>query len=293
MARTGKIARLSYEVRETVNEEIRNGTPGVEIIAWLNRLSHVQEVLRDHFDGKPINDQNLTEWKAGGYQDWLRHLETQDTVKEWIGRANGLESLAGEWGSVADALSASLAIQIQRCLDEITQATDLTPVERSKAVIALGKASSQLRRTNQSGIRLAAEQERKVEQQEAARQRALAKQAQQQQTQALQAMLLETEERVRKNGETLRRMEDQFRTEEAERRNPRPAPAAAPEHSLPSPEPRHPPILSTRITPPAPPHGMDGFSHAGFTLSATPGNTPDASGQFRVIQANSNQIQPV
>ncbi len=70
MARLGKIARLSREIREEINRRILDGKFGIEIIAWLNSLPKVQAVLKRHFDGRQINPQNLSEWRKRGYRDW-------------------------------------------------------------------------------------------------------------------------------------------------------------------------------------------------------------------------------
>lgn len=62
--RTGKIARLPFDVRTEVNQWIRDGLPYPQIIAFL--------AARGHAD---INEQNLTNWKEGGHQDWLKEQE--------------------------------------------------------------------------------------------------------------------------------------------------------------------------------------------------------------------------
>src|SRR6516162_4291619 len=68
--RTGKIARLPDSIREELNQRLQNNERGKSLIKWLNSLPEVQALLKDHFDGKPINDQNLTEWRKGGFDDW-------------------------------------------------------------------------------------------------------------------------------------------------------------------------------------------------------------------------------
>ncbi len=65
--RTGKIARLPFAVRTTVNEMIRDGAPYVQIIAFIGKITDgVEPVPTD------LNEQNLTNWKDGGHQDWLK-----------------------------------------------------------------------------------------------------------------------------------------------------------------------------------------------------------------------------
>src|SRR6266568_3622712 len=68
--RTGKIARLPHSIREQLNLRLQNNERGKSILKWLNGLPEVQAVLKEHFKGKPIGLQNLTEWKQGGFNDW-------------------------------------------------------------------------------------------------------------------------------------------------------------------------------------------------------------------------------
>ena len=281
MIRNGKIARLSHTVRTEINEQLRNGRPGVEIIAWLNRLTTVQEVLREFFDGRPINDQNLTEWKAGGYQDWLRHLDTQETVREWISETDDTESIAGNYRSVADCLSTPLAIELRRCLQETSSDSTLTPKERREAIIALVHASTQLRRANQSGIRMAAEQERKDEEQAAARERELEeKQQQQLRAQAFEAIARQHEEERARQRELEAQWQQQREAEARQRHQQRPA---APKFSEPPLAASHP--VSAPV-PANPPNASKIPGSAGNEVPAP------AASEIRVIQTNSNQFKP-
>lgn len=62
--RTGKIARLPFDLRTEVNGWLRDGLPYAQIIAFLAARGH-----------EGINEQNLTNWKDGGHQDWLKEQE--------------------------------------------------------------------------------------------------------------------------------------------------------------------------------------------------------------------------
>jgi hypothetical protein len=70
--RQGKIARLPYDVRMQVNRRLLDGQTGAEILSWLNALPAVQDRLQKLWKGRPISEQNLSEWRMGGYQDWLK-----------------------------------------------------------------------------------------------------------------------------------------------------------------------------------------------------------------------------
>ena len=68
--RIGKIARLPREIRQTLNLRLREGDNGHILVAWLNSLPEVQAILAAQFGGAPIREQNLSEWRKGGYRDW-------------------------------------------------------------------------------------------------------------------------------------------------------------------------------------------------------------------------------
>ncbi len=68
--RKGKIARLPYEIREQVNQLIRDGAPASRLNSFL--IQNGQEA---------VNDQNWTNWRQGGYQDWLKEQSHLDNVR--------------------------------------------------------------------------------------------------------------------------------------------------------------------------------------------------------------------
>lgn len=76
--RVGKIARLPYETREQLNLRVLNGELSSTLLNWLNELPETKALLKSVFAGKPISKQNLSEWRHGGYQDWLRHQHRQE-----------------------------------------------------------------------------------------------------------------------------------------------------------------------------------------------------------------------
>lgn len=69
--RTGKIARLPLEQRRRVNEMLRDGKKAKAIIEWI----HGQDARAT------INEQNVTAWFQGGYQDWLKEQERLDDMR--------------------------------------------------------------------------------------------------------------------------------------------------------------------------------------------------------------------
>ena len=96
VTRNGKIARLPREVREQLNRRLYDGEPGVGLVEWLNTLTEVQEVVRAEFGGRPVREQNLSEWKQGGYRDWLAQQEALEMVRRLSADADELQEATTE-----------------------------------------------------------------------------------------------------------------------------------------------------------------------------------------------------
>jgi len=67
----GKIGRLPRNLRDEVNLRLENAEASGSILAWLNALPKAQAVLASGFGVSQMNEQNLTNWRKGGYQNWL------------------------------------------------------------------------------------------------------------------------------------------------------------------------------------------------------------------------------
>jgi hypothetical protein len=80
MTRTGKIARLPHQIRDQLNHRLLDGEKAKVIVPWLNNLPEVLSILTSEFSGRPINSVNLTEWKNGGFRDWLVRQEALKMV---------------------------------------------------------------------------------------------------------------------------------------------------------------------------------------------------------------------
>src|SRR5450432_1986217 len=80
VTRNGKIARLPRSVRQELNRRLDEGEQGKKLVAWLNALPEVQAIVVAEFGGKAIREQNLSEWKQGGYRDWLAQREALEMV---------------------------------------------------------------------------------------------------------------------------------------------------------------------------------------------------------------------
>jgi len=92
MTRTGKIARLPRDIRAQLNRRLQDAEPGRRLVAWLNSLPEVQAVLARDFSGHPINEVNLSDWKTGGYQDWLLQQQTLSQAADLAAQAEELSA---------------------------------------------------------------------------------------------------------------------------------------------------------------------------------------------------------
>jgi hypothetical protein len=75
MHRNGKIARLPRPIRTDLNHRLDDGQEADSILPWLNELPLVQQMVEEQFGGVPISPQNLSEWRQGGFREWLLRQE--------------------------------------------------------------------------------------------------------------------------------------------------------------------------------------------------------------------------
>ncbi len=82
LTHNGKIGRLPKAIQDQLNRRIENGEKGGPLVAWLNSLPEVQAVVAAEFEGKAIREQNLSEWRKGGYTQWLRQQEALEMARQ-------------------------------------------------------------------------------------------------------------------------------------------------------------------------------------------------------------------
>src|SRR4051812_17800637 len=70
MTRKGKIARLPKKLRDVVNLMIQDGAT----------FEQIKTMLEKH-DVFGLAKQNLTNWREGGYQDWLKEQERLEDMR--------------------------------------------------------------------------------------------------------------------------------------------------------------------------------------------------------------------
>jgi hypothetical protein len=125
MTRTGKIARLPHEIREQLNRRLLDGKPGRKLVDWLNDLPAVREVMFRDFEGRAINEQNLSEWKRGGFRDWQRRQEGLQCARCLAGPTDDpAHPAGGQGGRLAGVLAAKLVVDTIKLLEETTDSRE-------------------------------------------------------------------------------------------------------------------------------------------------------------------------
>lgn len=156
--RNGKIGRLPKAIRQELNRRLDDGEPGKQLVGWLNGRAEVREVLEEQFGGRAVNEQNLSEWKQGGYRDWQRHQETCERVRCLAEQAEDLEAET-EHVAVSDRLATRLAAELATVAENlIGESADAG--ERWQRLRELLQELGQLRRDDHRAARLRMEEDR-------------------------------------------------------------------------------------------------------------------------------------
>jgi len=132
MTRNGKIARLPKAIRDQLNKNLEDGVPGVRLVDWLNSLPEVQTVLAEQFDGRAINEVNLTEWKGGGFLDWQARRDMQAHALELAEEAQDLKSAMP--GALAEHLNVVVAARYAELLNKWNGEVDEAFMKKLKAL---------------------------------------------------------------------------------------------------------------------------------------------------------------
>lgn len=141
--RQGKIARLPFVVREEVCARLRDGEVGSQIVDWLN-ANHLPRGV------DPINDENLSNWREGGYQDWLREQTRVDQIGKLSEYCLRLANKAGH--SITDGAAAIAGGQILELL-EAGESEDINELIGSLAKLRSSEAALLVARTAKDKVR--------------------------------------------------------------------------------------------------------------------------------------------
>lgn len=129
MTRTGKIARLPRRLREELNHRLDDGEQGATLVAWLNAHEAVRRVLDRDFGGRPITEQNLSDWRQGGFIEWQKHQDACDWVRTLAGDADHLADESGIM-PISDRLSSMVALSLGKLIPALTADALASPDKR-------------------------------------------------------------------------------------------------------------------------------------------------------------------
>lgn len=149
--RNGKIARLPKAIREQLNQQLEEGVPARSLVAWLNGLPKVRAVLKAHFAGTEIREQNLSEWKKGGFQEWQRHQEAVALAERLYERAEEMKARARKEMPMSEVLSLWVAARYAAMTEEIEA---MNGAEGRKELERMSKEVARLRRQDQWAQRI-------------------------------------------------------------------------------------------------------------------------------------------
>jgi hypothetical protein len=135
----GKIARLPDDIREQLNQRLLDGQSASTILPWLNSLAPVKDVLATQFAGEPVTAQNLSNWRIGGFQHWLRDQRELCQIKKF---GDDAASLPPDYrhkiaAGTATMASARIFKSLQSTLDEPLSADDIAKI--AHAAVSLGR----------------------------------------------------------------------------------------------------------------------------------------------------------
>lgn len=82
IARKGKVAALPYATREELCRRLRDGARGPALLAWLNGLPETRALCARDYEGVEVSPENLSQWRLGGYRDWLDKREEIERKRE-------------------------------------------------------------------------------------------------------------------------------------------------------------------------------------------------------------------
>jgi hypothetical protein len=142
MTRNGKIARLPKAVRDELNQRLEEGEQGPSLLAWLNGRDDVRAMLKTQFNGRPINKQNLSEWRQGGWEDWQRRQESLEMVRDLMEDAAELREIT-EGRRLSDVIAEMAALALARQLRAADQLPEGT--EQVRATLAIIREVVRLR----------------------------------------------------------------------------------------------------------------------------------------------------
>jgi hypothetical protein len=164
MSRTGKIARIPRKIRTELNERLDNGEEAKSILAWLNDMPQVDDVLRDHFKGALITEQNLSEWRQGGFREWAFRQQFIEHACETFDAAGEMDA-AMDTPLLAGHLAALVATRYAALLNHWDGLPSPEFEQAARLLRGLTRDIALLQRTLQEAERYKRQHQKEVEDQ--------------------------------------------------------------------------------------------------------------------------------
>jgi hypothetical protein len=151
-ARNGKIARLPRYIRNQLNERLEQSEESPQLLDWLNALEEVRQVVKDHFAGVPISRQNLSEWRQGGFQEWLARRDFCQEIQDITHFSDDLDD-ASPNDVLADCAATVLAARFASLLSRWNGEVDEQFEAKARILNGLCRSIVQLQRGMHRSIR--------------------------------------------------------------------------------------------------------------------------------------------
>ena len=154
MARQGKIARLPHSLREQVCQRLLDGQTAGTILAWLNPLPEAILTWDTYFDGNPATEQNLSEWRQGGYARWLDDRQKVEQTKS-LAQFAARQAAAGK--NLSEGLQAIYAGHLTEAFETLISlgsGDGEKPDDPVKRITALGGVIATLRNADTAAARV-------------------------------------------------------------------------------------------------------------------------------------------
>ena len=156
MQRKDKIARLPLPLRTQINLRLAAQPDGTELLAWLNAIPGLPDLLAAEFAGEPVSQQNLDEWRQGGFREWYAQREMFDEARELAADAGPVAGNPSH--ELTEHLAAALAAKFAGLLAGWDGTEDPAFDAKLRVLTKFNQNLTLLRRMNHSATRLRMEQ---------------------------------------------------------------------------------------------------------------------------------------
>ena len=158
----GKIGRLPSALRDQLNQRLTDGETATTLLPWLNSQPATLALLADRFNGEPVSEQNLSQWRKGGYVQWQKNRERRAIVEELAEADGELGTPEAEYETelsqrLARVLTADFAVATRDLLADLAD-----PAERCRKLQEFLLTLKFQRRENYLTERLKIEMERRA-----------------------------------------------------------------------------------------------------------------------------------